>query len=103
VLPLTLPMIVGYVIALTTASTGNPSLFFKILAYLPPTAPFAMPVLVGLGDVQPWEFALSVLITLASTVFVARAAAAIYMRAVLRTGARVQLREVFGRQARQAR
>jgi ABC-2 type transport system permease protein len=95
VLPLTLPMIVGYVIALTTASTGNPSLFFKVLAYLPPTAPFAMPVLVGLGDVKPWEFALSVLITLASTLFVARAAAAIYMRAVLRTGARVPLRELL--------
>ncbi len=94
VLPLTLPMIVGYVIALTTASTGNPSLFFKVLAYLPPTAPFAMPVLVGLGDVQPWGFALSVLITLAGTVLVARAAAAIYLRAVLRTGARVPLRDL---------
>ncbi len=100
VLPLTLPMIIGYVIALTTASTGNPSLFFKILAYLPPTAPFAMPVLVGLGDVQPWGFALSVLISLAGTALVARAAAAIYLRAVLRTGARVPLRELFRGSAR---
>ena len=54
-----------------------------------------MPVLVGLGEVQRWEFALSVLITLAGTALVARAAAAIYLRAVLRTGARVPLRELI--------
>ena len=47
-LPLSLPIILGYVLALTTAGSGDPSLFFKVLAYLPPTAPFAMPVLVGL-------------------------------------------------------
>ena len=65
VLPLTLPIILGYVLALTTAETGNPSLFFKVLAYLPPTAPFAMPVLVGLDDVAWWQFVASVLISVA--------------------------------------
>jgi ABC-2 type transport system permease protein len=94
-LPLSLPMIVGYVIALTAASSGSASTFVKVLAYFPPTAPFAMPVLVGLDQVQWWGFAISVLVTLASTVVVARIASGIYLRAVLRTGASVPLRELI--------
>jgi ABC-2 type transport system permease protein len=94
-LPLSLPMIVGYVVALTAASSGSASTFVTALAYFPPTAPFAMPVLVGLDQVQWWEFAISVLVTLASTVVVARVASGIYLRAVLRTGASVPLRELL--------
>jgi ABC-2 type transport system permease protein len=95
-LPLSIPMILGYVLALTTAGTGHPSAFFDVLAYLPPTAPFAMPVLVGLGKVAWWGFAASVAVSLLCTVGVARAAATVYQRSVLRTGRRVRLREIFG-------
>jgi ABC-2 type transport system permease protein len=68
-LPLSLPIIVGYVLALTTAATGNPSVLFEVLAYLPPTAPFAM----------------------------ALVAAGVYRRAVLRSGQQVRVRELFSR------
>jgi ABC-2 type transport system permease protein len=94
-LPLSLPILVGYITALTVASSGNPSLFFKVLAYLPPTAPFAMPVLVGLGQVAWWQFGASVIITVVSTVALAHLAAGIYGRAILRTGRRVKLRELI--------
>ncbi len=62
---------------------ATPDLFFKILAYLPPTAPFCMPVLVGLNQVAWWGFVASVLITIAGTVGMAIFAARIYQRAVL--------------------
>ena len=55
-----------------------------------------MPVLVGLDEVSVWEFAASVVISVASTVVVARLAAAVYRRAILRTGGRVRLRDVIG-------
>ncbi len=93
--PLSVPMLVGYIVSITAASSGNASLFFRVLAYLPPTAPFAMPVLVGLGQATWWEFVASILISIASTVAVARFAAGIYRRAILRTGRRVKLREVL--------
>jgi ABC-2 type transport system permease protein len=96
-LPLSLPIVAGYILSLTVASTGSPSTFFEVLAYLPPTAPFAMPVLVGLGKATWWEFTASAALSIVSTVFVARFAAGIYRRAILRTGRRVQLREVFSR------
>ncbi|NNN08618.1 MAG: ABC transporter permease [Acidimicrobiaceae bacterium] len=92
-LPLSLPLIVGYVVALTGASAATPSLLVKIFAYIPLTAPFAMTVLVGFGAVAWWQFAASVLITLASTFAVARLATRIYRRAILRTGSRVRFKD----------
>jgi len=93
--PLSLPIIFGYIIALTAATSGSPSTFFDVLAYLPPTAPFAMPVLVGLGRATWWEFTASAVVSILCTVAVARLAAGIYRRAILRTGRRVRLREVL--------
>ena len=93
--PLGLPVIFGYIMAFSTATSGNPTVFFRVLAYLPPTAPFEMPVLVGLGAVSWWQFAASVIISAACTIGVAKGAASIYRRAILQTGRRVRLREVL--------
>jgi ABC-2 type transport system permease protein len=96
-LPLSIPILIGYVYSLTVVSSGNPSALFKVLAYLPPTAPFCMSVLVGLGQATWWEFIASVLISIAATAGMAVVASRIYQRAVLRTGGRVRLREVLAR------
>ncbi len=93
-LPLSLPMILGYVVALTGAGAATPSLLVKILAYVPLTAPFDMPVLVGFGAVTWWQFALSVALSLLSMIVVARFASTVYRRAILRTGSRVRWRDV---------
>jgi ABC-2 type transport system permease protein len=100
VLPLSLPMIFGYIMALTGASSGSPGALLKVLAYLPPTAPFAMPVLVGFRAVTWWEFLGSATISVVCTIGIARVATTVYRRAILRTGGRVQLRAVFMRTAR---
>jgi len=95
-LPLTLPIIVAYVYSITVASSGNPSLLFKVLAYLPPTAPFAMPVLVGLDQVAWWQFLISVVIAIGGIALMAWLAAGIYRRAVLKSGQRVRLSDLRG-------
>jgi ABC-2 type transport system permease protein len=94
-LPLSAPMDLGYIAALVGAGSGSPSLLVKVLAYLPPTAPFAMPTLVGFGQVTWWQFGASMAISVLATVGVAMGAARVYRRAVLRTGRRVRLREVI--------
>jgi ABC-2 type transport system permease protein len=91
--PLVLPMLVGYIASLTAASSGNASTFVKVLAYLPPTAPFAMPVLVGLGKVTWWQFAGSAALSIVATFFVARLASDIYRRSILSTGRSIRLRK----------
>ena len=98
-LPLSLPILFAYVYSITVASSGSPSLFFKVLAYLPPTAPFCMSVLVGLSQATWWEFLGSALVSVAATAGVALFAADIYRRAVLRTGARARILDLVGRHA----
>lgn len=92
--PLQLPIVFGYITSLTAISSGHASAFVRVLAYLPPTAPFAMPVLVALGLVGWWQFLSAVLISLLATWAVARLAATVYVRAILHTGQRVRLRDV---------
>jgi ABC-2 type transport system permease protein len=93
--PLQLPILFGYIVSFTALGAGQPSELVKVLAYLPPTAPFAMPVLVGLGAVTWWQFTVSVVFMLVATVGVARLASVVYRRAILRTGGRVHLRQLF--------
>jgi len=93
--PLQLPILVGYIVSLTAIGATTTPLFVRILAYLPPTAPFAMTVMVAQGTVTWWQFAASVLLTIAATVAVARAASAVYRRAILLTGRRIRIREVL--------
>lgn len=95
-LPLSVPLIVGYVSALTAAESGHASVLLRVFAYFPPTAPFAMPVLVGLGAVTWWAFTVSVVVSLLATEIVARFAARVYQRAILRTGGLVPLGEALG-------
>ena len=96
-LPLSIPILFGYIYSITVVSSGTPNAFFDVLAYLPPTAPFCMSVLVGLGKATWWEFLASALISIASTAGMAIFASRIYRRAVLRTGGRVGLRDVLYR------
>jgi ABC-2 type transport system permease protein len=93
--PLVLPMLVGYITSLTAAASGQASTFVKVLAYLPPTAPFAMPVLVGIGKVAWWQFIGSAALSIVATFFVARLAADIYRRSILGSGAGSRLRDVL--------
>ena len=98
-LPLSIPILFGYIYSITALSSGHADLFFKVLAYVPFTAPFCMSVLVGLSQVAWWQFVASVVITIVGTAVMATVAAQIYRRAVLQTGARVHLRYLFGGKA----
>ena len=93
--PLSIPLLVGYIASLISASSSQPSTFVEVLAYLPPTAPFAMPTLVSFGAATWWQFAISVALSIVSTIAIARLATSIYRRAILRTGRRVRIRDLM--------
>jgi ABC-2 type transport system permease protein len=93
--PLQLPILFGYIVSFTALGSGSPSTLIKVLAYLPPTAPFAMPVLLGLGHATWWEFTLSAALMVAAIAVTARLAGAVYARAILRTGGRLHVRQLF--------
>jgi len=94
-IPLQLPLILAYVLAYTVLYASGVNWFYHVLAFVPFTAPVAMPVLVAVGAAPAWQLALSAAISLAATVGMARLAGTIYERAILRTGSRLRVRQVL--------
>ena len=100
ILPVQIPLIIAYALSYTVIYANGASTFYRVLGFLPPTAPVAMPVLYAAGDVPGWQAAISAVLVAVGTVWMARIAATIYGRSILRTGSRVRLREVLGRAPR---
>jgi ABC-2 type transport system permease protein len=95
VMPFVVLLGLGY-FATIAGVMNNPSGTLAIVVSLVPfTAPIAMPVRVALGEVTAWEFALSVLLMLATIVVAVRLGGRIYAGAVLRVGPRVALRDAW--------
>ena len=97
ILPVQVPLIITYALSYTVIYADGANVFYRVLGFLPPTAPIAMPVLYAAGDVPGWQAAVSAVLVAAGTVWMARTAATIYGRSILRTGARVRLRQVLSR------
>ncbi|QHO91289.1 ABC transporter permease [Actinomyces sp. 432] len=97
VMPLTMTLMIPYVLSFVMALGDASSPLYRVLAYLPPFAPFLMPARLVLG-VSSWgeQLAALVLALVFIPVFV-WLSARVYTRAVTRTGARVPLKEVLGR------
>jgi ABC-2 type transport system permease protein len=94
-LPLQIPLILAYLLSYTVIYSNSVNAFYHVLAFIPFTAPVAMPVLVSVGAAAAWQVALAAAISLAGTVWMARLAGTIYERAILRTGGRLKLRQVL--------
>lgn len=95
VMPVQLPLIVAYALSYTVIYANGANVFYHVLGFLPPTAPVAMPVLYAAGDVPLWQVVVSAALCAVATVWMARVAAGIYSRSILRTGTRVRLKEVL--------
>jgi ABC-2 type transport system permease protein len=66
-----------------------------VLAYIPPTAPIASTTLYAIGQASIGDVLVSAALCLMATGLTARVAARIYERSILKTGARVRLREAL--------
>jgi ABC-2 type transport system permease protein len=103
IMPVQLPLILAYALSYTVIYANGANAFYRVLGFLPPTAPIAMPVLYAAGDVPMWQVVVSGVLCAAGTVWMARLAARIYSRSILRTGGRVRLSQVLRREPAQAR
>jgi ABC-type Na+ efflux pump permease subunit len=66
-----------------------------ILTLLPPSAPIAIPIRAALGSIEPWEIALSAVITIVTIVAVLWAGARVYSGFVLQVGSRMRLGDAW--------
>ena len=95
ILPVQLPLIVAYALSYTVLYANGASTFYRVLGFLPPTAPVAMPVLYAAGDVPVWQVAVSAVLCAAGTVWMARIASRIYANSILKSGPRIGFRQAI--------
>lgn len=89
-------LFVGFFGSRSQASDPSSTLA-QVLALLPPTAPFMLPVRIGAGEAGAVELLASAIIALAAIAVIAWAAGRLYAGSVLRFGGRVGLTEAWRR------
>jgi ABC-2 type transport system permease protein len=93
--PLNLLMVGSFLVAFMGAGSDPGSTLSTVSSFLPPVAPLVLPVRIAAGEVAAWQVAASVGIMLVSILAVVLLASRLYEGAVLRTGARVKLRDAW--------
>jgi ABC-2 type transport system permease protein len=84
----------GYILAIFAAEDPD-ALLPTIASWLPPWAPFVMPVRIAAGVVQPWEIVVAVVGTALGAVALVWIGSRVYSGALLRTGSKIKMREAW--------
>jgi ABC-2 type transport system permease protein len=95
--PMAIVLIVPFILTLNLLPNDPRNGVAAVLSFVPFLSQTIMPVRYALGVAPLWEVALAALIAIGAIVVVVRLAARIYANSVLRTGARVGLREALRR------
>ena len=93
--PLNLLMVGSFLVAFMGAGSNPGSTLATVSSFLPPVASLVMPVRIAAGEVAAWQVAASLGTMLVSILGVVLLASRLYEGAVLRTGARVKLRDAW--------
>jgi ABC-2 type transport system permease protein len=93
--PVFIPMMAGYIASTSTFGASDANALVRVLAYLPPTAPFCMPALMSTDSVAWWQVALAAGGVGLSALVMARIAGAIYANSILRAGKRIKWLEAM--------
>jgi ABC-2 type transport system permease protein len=88
-------VIVGYVIGISVLPSEPDNTLAEILSIIPLFAPTLMPMRLAMGGVPVWEAVVSVGLVLALIPVLVWLAARIYANAVMRSGARVKLKDAL--------
>jgi len=93
--PVTILLTVSYFVAVFYVAQNPDSVGSVVLSFFPPAAPMVMTVRIALGAAPAWQVVASVLVTLAATAGIVRIAGRVYSGALLRTGGRVPIRQLW--------
>ncbi|WP_404389994.1 ABC transporter permease [Humibacillus xanthopallidus] len=96
VLPVTLVLTASYLVAITVVAADPEGPWGVLASIFPFTAPIAMPIRWAGGQVPVAQLLLAMALTAAAAVLLVWLASAIYRRALVITGRRVRVSEVFG-------
>ena len=92
--PINLTIIISFFISIGALQSPDTPLA-RAASLIPFSSALAMPVRIVLGSATPWEIAASVGLSLASTAALVPLAGRLYAGAILRTGAKVKIRDAW--------
>jgi len=95
VMPALMFVVAGYVVGISVLPSDPGSSLVAVLSVIPLFAPTLMPMRLAMGGVPPWEAVLSVGLVLVLIPALVWLSARIYRNAVLRTGAKVRVRDAL--------
>jgi len=95
VMPANFLLVGSYVLAVAVVSSSPESWVSVTASMFPLSAPLVMPARWATGTVPVWQLLLSMALTAAAAVVLAKVASEVYRRGVVRTGRRVTLRELI--------
>lgn len=93
--PVMIPLLIAYILSFNVLFSATAGGFYKVLAYIPLTAPVASVVEYAVGTIGIAQVLIGYAITVALLIVLARIAAKIYKNSILRTGGRITLREAL--------
>lgn len=93
--PVTMMLMIPYLLAVTIAPWQPHNILVVVVSLIPFFSPILMPVRIALGAAEVWEIALAVGLSVVLIVLLTWVAGKIYSRAVMRTGARISIKEVL--------
>lgn len=93
--PLTMTIVVTFVVSVNLMLANPESTLVTTLSLLPPFAPILMPARIAIGVAPAWQVAASVALAVLAIIALTWLAGRVYSNAVLRTGARVRLRDAL--------
>lgn len=93
--PLLTLIVVPYVLGISVLPGDPDNPLIHWLSLVPLLSPTLMPMRVAIGDVPAWELGLSVVLTLALFAALVSLTGRIYRNSVLRTGARVSIKDAL--------
>lgn len=93
--PILMLMMIPYIVSVSVAPFAPDSPVVVWLSYLPFTSPLIMPTRVAVGGVEMWQVAVVMAVNIALVPLLVWLAGRIYSNAVLRSGARIKLRDAL--------
>ena len=90
IVPLTMLLVGGYFVALTSAE----STLGAVLVYVPVLAPMIAPYRIAVGAGSPLEYTISLVLLVAAVAVAAKVGAAVFRRAIVQTGRRIRWRDL---------
>lgn len=93
-MPMSMTAVVGFFVSITALNDPD-GLVATIFTFVPPTAPFVVPVRTALQSIPTWQYAIALGVCVVSIGLLTRLAGRIYAGGLLRYGGRVGLREAW--------